>query len=93
MEERKKDFSTSVADEVEKSVKEKSVKAENFVRKALDSFEEIIYQLVAIRPKEYRPKEYRPKEYRPKEYKPKDFTPTRDSTRFNSAPHAHNKQY
>jgi len=60
---KKKDFSTSVADEVEKSVKEKSVKAENFVRKALDSFEELIYQLVAIRPKEYRPK---------------DFTPTRD---------------
>ena len=65
MEERKKEFSTSVADEVEKNVKEKSAKAENFVRKALDSFEELIYQLMAIRPKEYRPK---------------DFTPTRDFT-------------
>ena len=56
MEERKKEFSTSVADEVEKSIKEKSGKAENYVRKALDSFEELIYQLMAIRPKEYRPK-------------------------------------
>ena len=56
MNEEKKDFSTSVADEVEKSVKEKSAKAENFVRNALDSFEEFIYQLVAIRPKEYRPR-------------------------------------
>ena len=65
MKQRKKDFSTSVADEVEKSVKEKSAKVENFVRKALDSFEELIYQLVAIRPKEYRPR---------------DFTPTRDFT-------------
>ena len=69
MEERKKDFSTSVADEVEKSVKEKSVKAENFVRKALDSFEGIIDQLVAIRPKEYRPKDFTPT---------RDFTPSRD---------------
>ena len=57
MEERKKEFSTSVADEVEKSVKEKSAKAENFVRKALDSFEELIYQLMAIRPKDFTPKD------------------------------------
>ena len=71
MEERKKDFSTSVADEVEKSVKEKSAKAENFVRKALDSFEELIYQLAAIRPKEYRPKDSTPT---------RDFKPTRDFT-------------
>ena len=69
MEERKKDFSTSVADEVEKSVKEKSAKAENFVRNALDSFEEFIYQLVAIRPKEYRPRDFTPT---------RDFTPKRD---------------
>ena len=61
----KKDSSTSVADQVEKSVKEKSGKAEDFVRGALDSFEEFIYQLISIRPKEYRPK---------------DFTPTRDFT-------------
>ena len=71
MEERKKEFSTSVADEVEKSVKEKSAKAENFVRKALDSFEELIYQLLAIRPKEYRPKDFTPT---------RDFKPTRDFT-------------
>ena len=69
MNEEKKDFSTSVADEVEKSVKEKSAKAENFVRNALDSFEEFIYQLVAIRPKEYRPRDFTPT---------RDFTPKRD---------------
>ena len=77
MKQRKKDFSTSVADEVEKSVKEKSAKAENFVRKALDSFEELIYQLVAIRPKEYRPRDFTPtRDFTPN----RDFTPTRDFT-------------
>ena len=63
MNEDKKDSYTSIADQVEKSVKEKSANAENFVRHALDSFEDFIFQLIAIRPKDYRPR---------------DFTPTRD---------------
>ena len=75
MNEEKKDFSTSVADEVEKSVKEKSAKAENFVRNALDSFEEFIYQLVAIRPKEYRLRDFTPT---------RDFTPSRDLKKRNN---------
>ena len=63
MTEEKKESSTSVADQVEQSVKEKSANAENFVRHALDSFEDFIFKLIAIRPKDYRPR---------------DFTPTRD---------------
>ena len=65
MNQEKKESSTSVADQVEKSVKEKSANAENFVRHALDSFEDLIFKLIAIRPKDYRPR---------------DFTPTRDFT-------------
>ena len=63
MNQEKKESSTSVADQVEQSVKEKSANAENFVRHALDSFEDFIFKLMAIRPKDYRPR---------------DFTPTRD---------------
>ena len=63
MNQEKKESSTSVADQVEQSVKEKSANAENFVRHALDSFEDFIFKLIAIRPKDYRPR---------------DFTPTRD---------------
>ena len=65
MNEEKKESSTSIADQVERSVNEKSTNAENFVRHALDSFEDFIFQLIAIRPKDYQPR---------------DFTPTRDFT-------------
>ena len=60
MNEDKKESSTSVADQVEKSVKEKSANAENFVRHALDSFEDFIFKLIAIRPKDYRPRDFTP---------------------------------
>ncbi|GIS76411.1 MAG: hypothetical protein CM1200mP12_21300 [Gammaproteobacteria bacterium] len=53
MNQEKKESSTSVADQVEQSVKEKSANAENFVRHALDSFEDFIFKLMAIRPKDY----------------------------------------
>ena len=46
MNEEKKDSSVSVADQVEKSVKEKSANAENFVRHALDSFEDLIFKQI-----------------------------------------------
>ena len=78
MEERKKEFSTSVADEVEKSVKEKSAKAENFVRKALDSFEELIYQLMAIRPKDFTPT----RDFTPKDFTPKDLKKEKVGTKY-----------
>ena len=52
MNKRKEEHSSnSVADEVEKSLREKTVKAENFVKKALDNFELLFYHLLEIKPK------------------------------------------
>ena len=70
MNQEKHNSSNSVADEVERSVKEKSEKAQDFIKGALDSFEDFIYQLISIRPKDYRSKDFTPT---------RDFTPTQDS--------------
>ena len=81
MNEDKKESFNSVADQVEKSVKEKSANAENFVRHALDNFEDLIFKLIAIRPKDYQPRDFTPtRDYTPtRDFTPtKDFTPSRD---------------
>ena len=59
MKEENKDSIISIADQVEKSVIEKSNNAERFVRNGLGSFENLIYKLLAVRPKDLSPKSVR----------------------------------
>ena len=59
---KEKDSLNPVADQVEKSIKEKSQKAEEFVKNGMGILEEVFYKLLEVRPKEIKLKEMNHKE-------------------------------
>ena len=59
---KEKDSLNPVADQVEKSIKEKSQKAEEFVQNGMGILEEVFSKLLEVRPKELRLKEMNDKE-------------------------------
>ena len=59
---KEKDSLNPVADQVEKSIKEKSQKAEEFVQNGMGILEEVFAKLLEVRPKELRLKEMNDKE-------------------------------
>ena len=59
---KEKDSLNPVADQVEKSIKEKSQKAEEFVKNGMGILEEVFSKLLEVRPKEIKIKEMNHKE-------------------------------
>ena len=59
---KEKDSLNPVADQVEKSIKEKSQKAEEFVKNGMGILEEVFSKLLEVRPKEIKLKEMHHKE-------------------------------
>ncbi len=54
---KEKDSLNPIADQVEKSIKEKSQKAEEFVKNGMGILEEVFSKLLEVRPKEIKLKE------------------------------------